>query len=314
MRGVKCVRGYIPVKECERCALNPLHPCTFTADLIAGMRWQAEHDEDGEEVVFSPSRLLSCDRRAGLEVGVGEEASSWLDTSASYPLFRGNMVHALMERVKHVPGTDSLIREVRFSVEVETRYGLKVFSGKSDLVTVKERVLLHKPGMRFPQELLICKVTDYKSKKKIEHSLTKPSREHVMQVNMYRWLVEQALPEWLVLKEGYFEGPAPLVLVDELEIAYVDMDRTRRFTSAGELQDKGKRLNRTQPYQYETLTLAPIPKIDREQIAAWVVKHIESRVKAKTEELPPPLEGEAAWVCNYCPLFDICHDLAERGV
>ena len=311
MRGVKCVRGFIPTKECERCALDPLHPCTFTADMLAAMRAEAEHDEQ-EELVFTPSRLLSCDRRAGLEVSIGEEGGlGWLDVKASYPLFRGNMVHALMERVLEVPGYEGLVREVRFSVEVDTKYGPKVFSGKSDCVTIKEMIPLKRPG-EVDAWLLRCKVTDYKSKKKIEHYLTRPQREHSMQVNMYRWLVEPCLPDYL---RTVWEAPEAtiVVLVDELEIAYVDMDRTRRFTSAGPLQDTGKRLNRKAPYEYETLVLDPIPLIAREQIAAWVVKHVESRIKAQTEELPPPLEGDAAWICDYCPVRQFCFDLATRG-
>jgi hypothetical protein len=41
----------------------------------------------------------------------------------------------------------------------------------------------------------------------------------------------------------------------------VDMARTRRFTSAGPLQAKGKRLTRNPP-TYETLTLEPVHLLD----------------------------------------------------
>lgn len=312
MRGVRCVRGCIPLAECERCALDPLHPCTFTADMLAALRAEAAHDEGGADGL-TPSRLLSCDRRAGLEVSlVGDENLGWLDVKAQFPLFRGNMVHALMERVKEVPGYEGLIREVRFRVTVETSYGPRVFSGKSDCVTIKEMVPLGRIGE--PNAwFLRCKVTDYKSKKKVEHSLTSAVRDHVMQVNMYRWLVEQALPDYL-RKEWEAPFMTLVVLVDELEIAYVDMDRTRRFTSAGTLYDTGKRLNRSEPYEYETLTLAPIPFIEREQVGAWVKKHIERRIRARAGELPPPLAGDAAWVCRYCPVRGFCEDLAARGV
>jgi hypothetical protein len=253
-------------------------------------------DDPGD---FTPSRLLGCDRRAGLELG----GDTWLDIEADFPLWRGNMVHALMEKAPDVPGTRGPLKEMRFSTEVQTRYGTKRFTGKPDLISVLREEVDQAEGDEEPASTFYVQVVDYKSTGKIEHADTAPKRNHVMQVNIYAWLVRRELPK--VLQK------TARIVVEELEIIYVDMQRTRRFTSAGTLEARGKRLNRTPPYEYETLTLDAVPVLSDAVVEAWVVKHIESRIQATEEKLPPPLTGEAAWLCRFCPVYTLCHSLPD---
>lgn len=260
---------------------------------------EEEGDDPGE---FTPSRLMGCDRRAGLET----RHDTWLDVDAAFPMFRGNMVHALMEQEgSRYPGALGGLREMRFSTAVETKYGTKRFSGKPDLIVVKraEPLLLMDSQTDQPVILYRCKIVDYKSTSEIKHELVAAHRTHQMQVNMYAWLVERELARHL--------NQPVLVKVDELEIVYVDMRKTRRFTSAGPLTARGKRLNRSAPYQYETLDLAPIKLLPMGQVEAWIRTHIEARIRATTEVLPPPLSGEAAWVCRTCPVSEICFSLPD---
>jgi CRISPR/Cas system-associated exonuclease Cas4 (RecB family) len=292
-KGVKCVRGYIPHADCRACALKPLHPCMLSADMLEAMREPENPTDDPGD--FTPSRLLGCDRRAGLELG----GDTWLDIEADWPLTRGNMVHALMEKAPDVPNIMPPIREMRLSTMVHTKYGVNRFTGKPDLISVLRKEEDEESGVT----TFYAQIVDYKSTGKIEHGDTAPKRNHIMQVNIYAWLVRRELPK--VLQK------TARIVVEELEIIYVDMQKTRRFTSAGTLEAKGKRLNRTPPYEYETLTLEAVPMLSDEVVERWVVKHIESRIQATEEKLPPPLTGEAAWLCRFCPVYTLCHSLPD---
>jgi hypothetical protein len=214
-------------------------------------------------------------------------------------MVRGNMVHRLMELANY-PSAVSVLREERLSVPVETRFGPKTFTGKPDLIVVTH--IEHDLRGGSPEFIYHCRVVDYKSTSEIKHDLTAARPEHVLQVNMYAWLAEEALSR--------FPEDAVYV-VDELEIVYCDMRKTRRFTSAGPRKTKGKRTS-TRPLTYEELTLQPITRHSHDRIGAFIQRGIERKVSAR-EELPPPLEGDEAWVCPYCPVQPMCVALAGRG-
>jgi hypothetical protein len=287
-KGVRCrYKGNVSNEDCERCSLDPLHPCHFTPDMLRLMR---EDSEPGPSE-FSPTRLMSCDRQSALQHG-----HDWrLDPWDKWPMTRGHMVHSLMEQAVY-PYALQVVRERRLSTPIQTAYGLQNLTGKPDLVVVKS----------IEKGVGKAKVVDYKSTREIKHELVEPHRNHVMQVNMYAWLVNKTLKH--VVEDGWSALP---IEVDELEIVYVDMARTRRFTSAGPGQDTGKLLDRKNKV-YETLYLAPIDMVPPEELEAWIVKRIEKKIRAR-EKLPPPLEGDAAWVCPRCPIRDVCYQLAGEG-
>lgn len=273
--GVKLAgRNYSWEEAFDEATHNPLRDWPYTADMLALAA--GIESEEPDHNAFSPSRLLGCHRQSVL---VGE-VDYYLDMDASWPLVRGNMVHALMERARY-PGVLQTIREQRLTTQIATRYGSQRFTAKPDLIVVDrcdERGVFH------------CKIVDYKSKGKIEHSLTEAAYEHELQVNMYALIVSREL--------GY--------QVDELEIDYVDMSRVRRFTSAGWLSDRGKRIS-TRPLAYETLHLAPITLWPQEKVERFVVRRIEERIAAR-EELPTcEYRGtDKEWLCAYCPVREAC--------
>lgn len=280
--GVKCVRGNIPDAECRRCAMDALHPCMLPGDLLELMR----SDDEPSGTAHSPSRIQGCARQAVLQ-----ESHDWfMDIEHQYPMTRGNMVHALMEKATY-PGALAVVREKRLTTCIETKFGKQTFTGKPDLVVLK----------RFDGDRFIAKVVDYKSKNAIGHDLVAAAIEHQIQVNLYAWLVERELTH-----EGY------PVVVDELEIVYADMSKVRRFTSEGYLTAPGKMVKRS-PRQYETLDLAPIKLKDATWAEGFVRSRIERRVAA-FEELPPVLPSEEAWKCHRCPVFAVCTQVARtRG-
>lgn len=290
--GLHCIRGDMPHDACRACALNPLHPCMYTPDLLEKLRREPYEGEPK----FSPSRILSCQRKEML----AREVPYYTDIDDSYPLTRGNMVHALMEDARY-PGALGVLREQQLWTTVDTRFGPQRFEGKVDLIVIKalnHNVRDVEPGQ--PEHWYTAKVTDYKTKGEVGHDLVKAYPNYIAQVNIYRWLVERELRI----------NDCPMV-VDELEIEYAGMNKPRRFTSAGPLKTKGKMLTRS-PRTYAELELAPIPLWPLEQVEAAVVRRIEMRLEHEQNgTLPDVLPEAEQWQCLRCPLNKECWERWE---
>lgn len=290
--GVYCPRGTISWEEClGSCAHNPLRPCDYTADMLNMMR-RDYVDEDAEPGVesFTPTRLLGCARQPVIQ----GESDYYVDVEQAYPATRGNMIHALMEKATY-PGVLTTVREHRYNQTVMTKYGPQPFSGKADLVVVRA---VH-------DETIYVKIIDYKTTNDIGHDMVEAKQNHQLQINMYAWLVAKELPELLDL-------PTYRVEVEELEIIYVSIKKKRRFTSAGELRRRGKRLT-VKPLTYQTITLKALPLWKLSWTGRYIRSKIEERMDAEVK-LPDILEGDDAWLCNYCPIFDVCHQIGNVDV
>jgi hypothetical protein len=301
-KGVRCVRGYIPHEECRRCARDPLHPCMLTPQILESMR---EENQELPDDAMTPTRLLDCQRKTQLK----QQKDWYLDIDSAWSAMRGTLMHARLEDLPKAPGSLGEIREIRLETTVQTKYGPQVVRGKSDLIVVQgveepeSDVLLQVVGQ--DGETMRIKVLDYKSKAEIKHEMVSVQRNHQRQVNMYGWLAAKALPEAL-------GRPGLKVEVAELEIFYAGTNKPRRFTSAGPLVTKGKRIS-VHPLEYEDLVLEPIVMYPLDQIERWVVQQVESVIAAR-EYLPPPLEGEDAVICQWCPVRTYCEQLAREGI
>jgi len=298
--GVKCVRGLIPHSECRRCARDPLHPCMWTPQLLESLRAENQPISDDE---FTPTRLIDCPRKAQLKI-----SQDWyIDVDKMWPATRGTLMHARFETLPRAPGMLGEIREIRLEATVQTKYGPQVVKGKSDLIVVVD-VDDSDVGVQVVSDtgaVMRVKVVDYKSKGEVGHDLTSADRRHQMQVNIYAWLVTKALPVALA-------RPELTVEVVELEIFYAGMNRPRRFSSAGPLKTDGKIISRRDG-THEELTLEPIHQLTVQEVEEWVVRHVEEVIEAR-EFLPPPLEGAAAEICQWCPVRQQCEQLAREGV
>ena len=325
LKGVKCSRGFIPLEDHMQCMLDPGHPCGMSEDMLEMMTGGNKEREDSG-VKYSPSSLMSCDRQAILSKDndwyVDVEGLAWAQT-------RGNMLHALMEEQPPWPGIVGTVRELRMKYTVPTKYGDQVFMGKADLIVLKS---VEDGG------ILHVKVVDYKTKSEILHGPVnhttderiKPGhaaaeRKHQMQVNLYAWLVEQTLAEFINGCLGWGgDGDVSMckelrlnpkilpritrVVVDEVEIEYADMKKARRFTSATELRTKGKRVSMS-PLTYEELVLDPIYRMKPGAIRSWIIKHIEQKIESE-QSLPGPLLGESAKImCFRCPVKGACIEI-----
>lgn len=334
--GVRCVRGKVSHDECRACSLRPLHPCGMPPDILEGMR---EENDEYEGSEFTPSTLLECDRRTVLYTS----RDHWLDPSKAWYLMRGHMIHNYMEKLKYPDGAAvCLVREKRLTTVVETSCGPQKISGKMDLVVVRE--ITTEPiggdgkGMH---KVARCSIVDYKSKNGLNHDFTSPDRKHQMQLNVYAWLVQECL---LDLGVDALTG-VDRVVVDELHLVYVDMLKVRRFTSTGPTWDLGKEVRKPdiggvhevvdgsvfslhsgiealsamgkKPLvqvagkYHEILSLEAIYLFpDMSMVEAWVIRRIEEKQAAK-KKLPPRLEGEAAYLCFFCPMREVCFSIGD---
>lgn len=300
--GVHCPRGYVKHDDCRRCAQDPLHPCMLTPQILEQMR---EENQELPDDTFTPTRLLDCPRKTMLK----QKADWYIDIDRAYSALRGTLMHARLELLPQAPGSLGEIREIRLETEVETKYGPQLVKGKSDLIVVRgveepeSSVLL--TVLSEANETMRIKVVDYKSKTSIDHDMVRPYRSHQRQVNMYGWLATRALPQAL-------GRPGLKVEVSELEIFYAGTNKPRRFTSAGPLVTKGKRIS-VKPLKYEDLILEPIVVYSPDVIERWVVGRVEAMIEAR-EYLPPPLTGEDAEICQWCPVRQYCEELAREGL
>ncbi len=297
--GVKCPKGYISHADCRVCAQDPLHPCGMTPDMLELIR--NENSEEPDANSFTPSRLLTvCDRQRVLQAG----SDYYVDIEYAFSALRGSAFHALLQQSGRYPGLLGDIREVRLETEIaldgrtagSRNASLAAsmfnvprspahFTGKSDFIG-----LLRQEG-----DTIYAKIVDYKTTSYLAASFTDPNADpytakHVLQINMYKWLVERALPKAL--------NRDVRVVVEDLELVYFDMKREVRFTSCGDLI-AGKRI------------LKAIPII--EDIQDRIVTLIKQKQRALTV-LPPVLaEYPAYWACERCSVRKYCDAIEQEG-
>lgn len=328
LKGVRCVRGVIPMSEHLRCQLEEAGPPCLVPPTILRMIVEPSKEREDLNIEFSPSSLSSCHRRKVLS----KDNDYFIDIKAMYKPVRGSIFHQGLEHEPPPPGTFGVIRELRMSSVIDTVYGEKKFWGKADEITL----------LSVEEGMLHVKITDLKTKSEVTHELIEAEYEHVIQINMYAWLIKKFLPTYLHSWRGYtdvfeLEGdgdehlflnpnwPITLldideVIVDELSITYADMKRTRIFTSRGFLYDSGKirgeigidgRWRRTYPIEHDELELAPIHMFANSYIESKIRKGIEEQIESETL-LAPPLTGVDANIqCGSCPVRQACITLGK---
>lgn len=340
--GVQCPRGYVGLEEHYICMTKPDHPCPYTPDVLNAM---TEPNLERSGIKYSPSSMLGCLRQKVLS----RDHDWFMNVDNAWTMQRGHMAHAYAEQLKPWRGVIGVIREQRFRSSIDTKYGEQFFHGKMDAIilnsieTVQDTTTADM-GMGIartipvgpPRTILHVSIIDYKSKADIGHGPDTPEynprllpgqaaaqRDHQQQVNLYAWLVRNELPGWLNNQQYVGDGTLQLneyysvqfphideVVIDELIIEYMDFHKARRFTSAGSLKAKGKRMPDRK--HYEELELLPIFMSSHDYLTRWIRRRIEREIEADTQ-LPPPLTGDdAAKFCGRCPVRDACYNIAVQ--
>jgi hypothetical protein len=345
LRGVKCVLGYVDMDEHLKCMVEePGPPCGIEPSILQLMtRPNLERSDEG--VIFSPSTISSCHRRDVLT----RNHDWFIDVEQGWKMIRGTIIHEGMGHEPPYPGVLGVVRELRMGAPINTKYGTERFHGKPDLVVLLrtevpcEPIVVEKDGKRLEghpgscKTVLHVKIVDYKTKSEVGHDLVSADRRYVYQVNMYAWIVQHFLPGWLNLREhpdapGFPGGNAyrehlqladgvelphiDEVVVDELSITYMDMKKTRTFSSKAMLYADGKMLSdykhgrwvRRFPPEYDELELEPLHQFKPEYTASLIRKGIEEQIEAQ-EFLAPPLVGDdAKLMCRSCPVRQVCYE------
>lgn len=314
LKGVKCILGTVSMEEHMKCMVDqPGPPCGIEPSVLQ-MITRPAFERAQEEVKFSPSSLSSCHRQEALKTG-----QDWyVDVKAAYKTVRGTIVHQGMGEEPAYPGILGVVREKRMAAPINTMYGQQVFKGKPDMVAL----------LYMEDHTLHIKVVDYKTKTEVSHDLVRADDRYVYQVNEYGWLASQFLPDWLNagagpelrLNDGIVLPTIEGVVVDEVSIMYMDMAKTRTFTSSGYLSDRGKMLGdkingkwrRRVPPEWDSLELEPIPLFDPSYTESLIVNGIENQIKASIE-LAEPVHGEdAKLMCRNCPVRQSCYHIGKR--
>ena len=336
LKGVRCVRGTaIPMEEHLRCQREEIGPPCGIPQTVLNMILAPDTEREKEGVVYSYSSINGCHRRTVLS----SKHDYFINIAAEYKRTRGSIFHNGISQEPAPPGTLGVVRELRMLAPINTKFGTVDFKGKPDevvLLRVEEYVQVD--GTLPVKHRLHVKITDIKTTSEIGHDLIAAGKTHVEQVNAYAWLVKRFLPAWiskqaalwaggwevegmdlehLYLNRGVVLPQIDEVVVDELSIVYIAMDKPRTFTSLGFLEARGKmkgemrdgHWRRDVPNAWETLELEPVHEFGTKFTESLIRKGIESQIEAETM-LAPPLTGDKArLMCGSCPVKQQCCEI-----
>jgi hypothetical protein len=283
--GIQCCQGGVrDFDECIHCAAyGEPHACDYPLPLL---RYMKDHQKERAGLGYSATGIIACARQDILlrEYDYTESPKSF------QAVFNGEAHHALMEKWGcDLPG---IVCEKRFArcVEVVIPEGTTTLclSGKPDQLYPEGGVVIDYKTTSWP--FLECPNFQPNC-----HAMDAPKEEHVDQVNIYSW----------ILADGEDVATGDHVAWD-IHTAYI------------------------QYYQGKYQKSFPAPIWTEEVQTRYVRELLESRARYElTGELPPVLpdqvkvisrgprkgteERKRHWRCGFCPVRDVCDQLAEEG-
>lgn len=168
-------KGKVSFEFCLADAATQRQPCQFTYPILKGMAANEEKQRSGIHV----TSLLNCLRKVVLD----HRHDLYVSPEQTYWAFRGQLAHSIVELAQ----TEGAVVEQTFTREVE---GIPII-GTPDVI--------------YPDRGLLV---DYKTTAMVPKK--GPYPHHILQVNVYRWLVQKQYR------------------IDRLEIVYLDMKGTVR--------------------------------------------------------------------------------------
>ncbi|MDE2993033.1 MAG: PD-(D/E)XK nuclease family protein [Chloroflexota bacterium] len=251
----RCEVEHDPVEfgECLSCSRADSPPrgrrCQFTYPLLRAL---AQNDAGREGIVLSATRLTGCTRQSALELLVDYTAYP----HQLYPRLRGALMHAGIEAQQ---GDDEdIIAERRFQRSATPEV---VLTGQPDEIDLRRQLIV-----------------DYKTVKELPR---KVREEHVWQLNMYRWLVQDG--------QDLVTGERVAYDIQQLGIVYLAPNEVYKRR---------------------------VPLLPPEQVERFVAERGGAILQALDGEALPP----RAWdphshpICRgWCPVRQQCLDAGEDG-
>ena len=251
----RCEVEHNPVEfgECLSCSRAVSPPrgrrCQFTYPLLRAL---AQNDQGREGVVLSATGLTGCTRQTALELLVDYTAYP----HQIYPRLRGALMHAGIEAQQ---GDDEeIIAERRFRRHAAPEVEL---TGQPDEIDLRRRLIV-----------------DYKTVKALPR---KVREEHVWQLNLYRWLVQDG--------QDVVTGERVAYDIQQLGIVYLAPNEVYKRR---------------------------VPLLPLEQVGRFVTERGAAILQALDNEGLPP----RAWdphshpICRgWCPVRQQCLDAGEDG-
>lgn len=189
-------------EECLSCrtgAPRAGEHCVFTFEMLAGMM-----DGSGRERAHVSATMLTsgCPRRVVLE-----RQTDWhANPQTAFAAWRGTMGHAMTERHPE-PGC---VYEQRFETELAIAGRKQKITGQVDKIDLNQRL-----------------ITDFKTKTESKlKRLKAPQPEHVLQLNIYRWLLTVGWPQRkLTVGDRVYVPRKPAgIAIDRLRLVYWSME------------------------------------------------------------------------------------------
>ena len=251
----RCEVEHNPVEfgECLTCSRAESPPrgrrCQFTYPLLRAL---AQNDQGREGIVLSATGLVGCTRQSALELLVDYTAYP----HQLYPRLRGTLMHAGIEAQQ---GDDEdIIVERRFQRSAAPEV---VLTGQPDEIDLRRQLIV-----------------DYKTVKALPR---KVREEHVWQLNMYRWLVQDG--------QDLVTGERVAYDIQQLGIVYLAPNEVYKRR---------------------------VPLLPLEQVERFVAEHGGAILQALDGEALPP----RAWdphshpICRgWCAVRQQCLDAGEDG-
>ena len=251
----RCEVEHEPVEfgECLSCSRAVSPPrgrrCQFTYPLLRAL---AQNDNGREGIVLSATGLVGCTRQTALELLVDYTAYP----HQLYPRLRGTLMHAGIEAQQ---GDDEdIIAERRFQRSAIPEV---VLTGQPDEIDLRRRLIV-----------------DYKTVKELPRRVRE---EHVWQLNLYRWLVQDG--------QDLVTGEHVAYDIQQLGIVYLAPNEVYKRR---------------------------VPLLGLEQVERFVAERGSAILQALDGEGLPP----RAWdphshpICRgWCPVRQQCLDAGEDG-
>lgn len=295
----------VAVQDCLDCAHSRENTCHFTYELLSSMYAQVQ--DRGERITTTTltSKCLRSEYLKRLKPYSEKPEKMWAS-------FRGTMYHGQLE-LHAAPGS---VEEARYHVVID---GLGHLSGSPDLVDIRYGTLY-----------------DYKVTKEVP-KFSYPWEDHVAQLNVNRWLVDNAW--WVEHQGGLYLLDASKEdelwnFANETNPALVSTDVRENITRFRPVVWNGLivvYMDDRGPKPIECTTSIDVPKSSGEGTKKRRVPDIWSNEKVEDfiydryreaadalrgKELPPIKEAFLGWahpLCDFCPKKMECISLYFNG-